>query len=231
MALGNTFLKMFDKAQSLGHVCECKDNWVVRECGAQATMTRLDVKAQGTFLGFGQGLLKGVQDITVRMSSALEDKDCDGIAFLIDADSHEHLVFAELKSGFDVQKITGAYHQIIMSFIKMHAWLSLCRQYDIKNVMVHFIAACKCPKDSLEDVMLRISQAQQLGRETFETKFLKPLMEEHCVRVQMSDFGDIKRLPFHEDICAKEITMYLQLTDNPSESHTSVTLGNNGLKI
>ena len=72
--------------------------------------------------------------------------------------------------------------------------------------------------------MLRISQAQQLGKETFETKFLKPLLENHYMKVKMSDLGDIRKLPFHENIYNKEITMYLQLTDKFSDSHTAVTL-------
>lgn len=225
MALSDNFVEIFDKSQGLGNACVCQNDWVVKESKPQATMTQLDVKAQGQFLGFDQGLVQGVKDITVRMSSFLEDKDCDGFAFLMDTNSHEHLVFAELKSNFDVQKITGAFHQIIMSFVKMHAWLSLCGQYDLENVKVHFVAACKCPKENRrDDVMLRISQAQQLGKDTFETKFLRPLLKSHFMKVKMSDFGDIKKLPFHEIIKDKEITMYFQLTETPLDSQTEVSL-------
>lgn len=77
MALSDNFKKIFDKSQSIGHACECLNNWIVTESKGQATMTQLAVKADGTFLGFDQCLVQGVKDITVRMSSILEDKDCD----------------------------------------------------------------------------------------------------------------------------------------------------------
>lgn len=176
MSLSNTFTTIFDKAINNGHAHEYDNKWVVEEHGQSATMTHLEVTADGKFLGFDQSLVKGVKDTTSKMSSKLDDKDCDGIAFLNDNSKKEHLVFAELKSGFDVQRITGAFHQITMSFIKMHAWLSLCKDYNLSEIKVHFITACKCCKDKNQEdsVRLRISQAQQLGKDTFETKFLKP---------------------------------------------------------
>ena len=112
MSLSNTFTTIFDKAISNGHAHEYNNKWVVEEHGQNATMTHLEVTADGKFLGFDQSLVKGVKDTTSKMSSKLDDKDCDGIAFLNDNSKKEHLVFAELKSGFDVQRITGAFHQI-----------------------------------------------------------------------------------------------------------------------
>ena len=226
MALSNTFTTIFYKAISNGHAHEFDNKWVVVEHGKDATMTHLEVNAHGKFLGFDQDLVKGVKDTTCKMSSNFDDKDCDGIAFLNDNSKKEHLVFAELKSGFDVQKITGAFHQITMSFVKMHAWLSLCKDYDLGKTKIHFITACKCckDKDQEDNVRLRISQTQQLGRDTFETKFLKPLLDKKNINVKLSAFGDIQKLPFHDSICNKEITMYLQLTDQPTDSQASVTI-------
>ena len=226
MALSNTFTTIFDKAISNGHAHEFDNKWVVVEHGKDATKTHLEINAHGKFLGFDPDLVKGVKDTTCKMSSNLDDKDCDGIAFLNDNSKKEHLVFAELKSGFDVQKITGAFHQITMSFVKMHAWLSLCKDYDLGKTKIHFITACKCckDKDQEDNVRLRISQAQQLGRDTFETKFLKPLLDKKNINVKLSAFGDIQKLPFHDSICNKEITMYLQLTDQPTDSQASVTI-------
>lgn len=226
MALSDSFTQVFDKSKAKGHICHSNGIWVVAEHEPKATMNRLEVCADGDFVGFDHDLVKGVADLSAGMSSKLEDKDCDGIAFLTDKVSKEHLIFAELKSNFDVQKIAGAFHQIIMSFIKMHAWLSLCKGYDLKNLTVHFITACRCckSKDQEDNIMLRISEAQQLGKNNFETKFLKPLMKNHRISVQMSLFGDIRRLPFHESLSDKEVTMYLQLTDTPNDSQTSVIL-------
>ena len=226
MALSNTFTTIFDKAITNGHVHEYEDKWVVVEHGKEATMTHLEVNAYGKFLGFDQDLVKGVKDTTTKMSSNLDDKDCDGIAFLNDNSQKEHLVFAELKSGFDVYKITGAFHQLIMSFIKMHAWLSLCKDYNLDELKIHFITACKCckDKDQEDNVRHRISQAQQLGKDTFEAKFLKPLLDKHKIKVKLSSFGDIQKLPFHDCISEKEIDMYLQKTENFSDSQTSLAI-------
>ncbi len=221
MALSDYFIRLYDKAKSKSTGYE--DKWIVEEHDQNATMTHLEVKAKGTFLGFNQDLVKGVKDTTTRMSSKLEDKDCDGIAFLQDKSKQEHLVFAELKSNFDIDKIRKAFHQITMSYIKMHAWLSICKNYNPTNISIHFITACKRCKDEA-DIMLRIAQSQQLEGDSFETKFLKPLLQNHTIKVKLSKFEIIKQLPFNDIISDKEIIMYLQLTNKPEDAQTSVSL-------
>ena len=228
--LSESFMKMFDKADHLAGTGKNKNIWEVKEHQPSATMNQLEVNANGTFWGFNHEVVKNVKDITTRMSSKLKDKDCDGVAFLLDDVNddakQEHLVFVELKSSFDIIRIKGAFHQITMSFIKMHAWLSLCKGYDIDQLKVHFITACKCYKneDQEANVMLRISQAKELEEETFEIKFLKPLLDEKNIKVKLSSFDDIKELPFHDSICNKEIAMYLQLTAQYFNSKTKVDL-------
>lgn len=226
MAVSDSFIQIFDKSLTRGHAGMSVGKWVVTEHEKDATMTRLEVNSDGYFVGFDHDLVKGIKDTTAKMSGTLEDKDCDGIAFLTDSLQQEHLVFTELKSGFDIKKITDAFHQITMSFIKMHAWLSLCRHYNIEDLKVHFIVACKCykDKDQEDNVMLRISQAQELGKNNFETKFLRPLLKKQHINVTLSAFRDISRLPFHDSISNKKITMYLQLTKTHGDSQTSVTL-------
>lgn len=230
MLLIDSFRRMFNKAFELARTGESQNIWKVMEHQPSATMNLLEVNANGTFWGFDHRIVKGIKDVTTRVSSKLEDKDCDGVAFLLDDVNddvkQDHLVFVELKSNFDISKIEGAFHQITMSFIKMHAWLSLCKGYDIDQLKVHFITACKCykDKDQEDNVMLRISQAQELEKETFETKFLKPLLDERNIKVKLSSFDDIKELPFHDSICNKEIAMYLQLTAEYSNSKTKVDL-------
>lgn len=113
-----------------------------------------------------------------------------------------------------------------MILSKMHAWLSLCKDYNLSEIKVHFITACKCCKDKNQEdsVRLRISQAQQLGKDTFETKFLKPLLDNHNIKVKLSSFGDIQKLPFHDCISEKEVNMYLQLTEKFPDSQTSLAI-------
>lgn len=226
MALSDSFIKIYDKAIDKGNGQIMQDKWVIMEHDNGATMTHLEVMATGSFLGFDHDLVKGVKDTTSRMSSLLEDKDCDGIAFLSDKNQKEHLIFAELKSNFDSQKIAKAFHQITMSFIKMHTWLSLCKNYNLKDLDVHFIAACKCfkDKDQETDVLHRISELQEIGSNSFEAKFLMPLLKGHKIKVKLSNLSDIQQLPFNDTICEKEIDMYLQTTECHTDSQTSVTL-------
>lgn len=226
MELCESFTSIYDKAKSVGNAQRFINKWVIDEHETDASMTHLEVIGNGVFLGFDHDLVKGVKDSTIRLSSYLQDKDCDGIAFLTDANQQEHLVFAELKSNFDAQKIAKAFHQIIMSFIKMHTWLSLCKYYDLKNLKVHFIAACKCFKDNDQEtgILHRISELQQIGEDSFETKFLKPLLKGHKIQVRLSSFRDIQNLPIHDNIYNKEITMYLQLTKDYNDSQTTITI-------
>lgn len=226
MRLSNSFTTVFEKSQKVGNSRESDDKWVITEHDKGANMTRLEVYADGKFLGFTNDLVKGVTDTTTKMSSKLEDKDCDGIAFLNDNSEHEHLIFAELKSKFSTERLQGAYHQIIMSFIKMHAWLSLCKGYNLNELNIHFIAACKCfeNEDQKDSVMQRISKAQLIEEPSFEKNFLKQLLKNHYIKVKLSNFEDIKKLPFHEHICDKEVIMYLQLTDNYSDDQAKVSL-------
>lgn len=224
MKLSNVFTTIFDKAADKGHAEECENQWEVKE--QNASMRTLYVNAQGVFLGFTHDLVKCMSNTTSEMSSNLEDKDCDGIAFLNDDSEEEHLLFVELKSNFDIKKIIKAFHQITMSFIKIHMWLSLCKNYNLDKIKVHFITACKCYKDEEQElsVKLRISEAQQLEEESFETKFLKPLLDNNNIKVKLSSFYDIQNLPFHDCICEKEVNMYLQMTQNHSDSSTSINI-------
>ena len=111
MLLSDSFRQMFDKAFKLASTGKSQNIWEVMEHQPSATMNLLEVNANGTFRGFNHKLVEHVKDITTRKSSKLEDKDCDGVAFLLDDVNddakQEHLVFVELKSNFDIIKIKG----------------------------------------------------------------------------------------------------------------------------
>ena len=66
-------------------------------------MTHLEVTADGKFLGFDQSLVKGVKDTTSKMSSKLDDKDCDGIAFLNDNVVYQNACLAITMQGLQLK--------------------------------------------------------------------------------------------------------------------------------
>lgn len=226
MELSKSFTSLFDRAVERSHVSCSSDAWVVYEHDRASTMTKLSVMAEGEFCGFDCGLVKNIKDITTTMSSNLYDKDCDGIAFYNDPYGTEHLVFAELKSTFDVSKLREAFRQITMSFIKMHAWLSLCGHYNLSDVGIHFIAACKCFKDDdqRDNVLMRISQQRMLDDNCFESRFLFPLLKNGCIKVSLNRINDITKLPFNDCIKRKDATIYLKVTDSFSDKETKVKL-------
>lgn len=223
MKLSDVFTTIFDKAADRGHAEECENRWYVEEYEQSATMNNLEIVSEGHFLGFNHKLVKVFDE---KISSKLENRNCDGIAFLNDTSNQEHLLFVELKSNFDTKKISEAFQQIIMSFIKIHMRLSICKNYNLDKIKVHFITACKCYKDEEQEINIkhRISQAQQLEKATFETKFLKPLLDNNNIKVRLSSFYDIQNLPFHDCICEKEVNMYLQMTQTHSDSSTSINI-------
>lgn len=49
-------------------------------------------------------------------------------------------------------------------------------------------------------------------------------MDNHKIKVKLSSFGDIQKLPFHDCISEKEVNMYLQLTENFPDSQTSLAI-------
>lgn len=225
MSLKDNFTLFYDKATT--HKVSSSNSCSVLEHNHQATMTRLDIICQdGIFDGYDQSLIKNVKDTTERLSSNLDDKDCDGVVFLQEVTGREHLIFVELKSKFDVYKITGAFHQMIMSFVKMHSWLSSCAEYDLLGLPLHFVVACKCFKDKDQEagVLLRLSQVDQLVENSFERKFLKKLLDNKKVVIKMSELESIKKLPFHANICSKEVALHLQLTSNYSDNSTCIAI-------
>ena len=124
--------------------------------------------AGATFASFNFMLVKGMGDITEKRSSQFEDYDCDGVT-IVAHQGHDGLVFSELKSKFSTQKLYEAFRQMTHSFLKMHAMLSLCKDYKVEDVSLHFIAACQCfeDKDQEDGIYNRLSKEEQEDDTTF----------------------------------------------------------------
>lgn len=158
-------------------------------------------------------------DITERRSSHFGNHDCDGVTFKT-YQGQDGLVFSELKSKFSTQKVYEAFLQMTHSFLKMHAMLSLCKDYTFDDMSLHFIAACQCFEDKDQEINIynRLSKEEQISKTTFASKFLRKLIEHHDVTVKFGEVTAVWDLPINQNLADKEITLSLQVTRNFGDS-------------
>ena len=217
MSVGSSFLARYDKTSSPAFAAhnDTQNSFEVREYEQGATVTLLRVNLPGAdFISFNHQLVKGMKDLTQTRSSSLLDSDCDGISF-VEHQGKDGIVVAELKSRFNTQHIKKAYGQLVFSFAKLHAMLSLCTEYDIDDLMLHFVVSCKCFENinQEEGVMNTLMKAESVDCDCFEKKFLRKLIKHHRLVIKIGEIASIYGLTLNPVIANKEITLALQLTD------------------
>lgn len=222
MSIISSFGELYDKTlnPAFANFTTSIGTFEVNEHDPMASITQLRVEMTGAvFASFNYMLVKGMGDITERRSSQLEDRDCDGVTFMSNH-GHNGLIFSELKSNFSTQKLFEAYRQMTYSFLKMHAMLSLCKDYTLEDTSLHFIAACQCfeDKDQEDGIYNRLSKVEQTDKTTFVGKFLRRLIEKHDVTVRFGEVTAMWNLPLNQVLADKEITLSLQVTNNYGDS-------------
>jgi hypothetical protein len=222
MSIITSFGELYDKtlAPGFANYTTSNDAFEVKEHDPKASTTLLRVEQAGAiFASFNYMLVKGMGDITERRSSHFENHDCDGVTFKT-YQGQDGLVFSELKSKFSTQKVYEAFLQMTHSFLKMHAMLSLCKDYTFDDMSLHFIAACQCFEDKDQEINIynRLSKEEQISKTTFASKFLRKLIEHHDVTVKFGEVTAVWDLPINQNLADKEITLSLQVTRNFGDS-------------
>lgn len=224
MSIISTFGELFDKTLSpaFANYTASNDAFEVDEHDPNPSITTRHLRVEQTgavFASFNYMLVKGMDDITKKRSGLLEDHDCDGVAIKTYL-GQDGLVFSELKSKFSTQKVYEAFQQMTHSFLKMHAMLSLCKDYALDDVSLHFIAACQCFEDKDQEVGIynRLCKEEQVGKNTFVGKFMRRLIEKHELIVKFSEVANVWNLPLHQTLVDKEIKLTLQMTQNYGDS-------------
>lgn len=222
MSIISSFGELFDKTlnPAFANYTTSNDAFEVNEHDPNASTALLRVEQTGAvFASFNYMLVKGMGDITEKRSSLFKNYDCDGVTIMSNQ-GHDGLIFSELKSKFSIQKLYEAFRQMSHSFLKMHAMLSLCKDYAIDATSLHFIAACQCfeDKDQEDGIYNRISKEEQIDKTTFVSKFLRRLIEQHDVTVRFGEITSVWNLPLNQALSDKEITLSLQLTQNFGDS-------------
>ena len=227
MSVNVTFAKLFDRASEQGFAD--KETGVgafeVKELKADSSpvpmkLLRVEQK-DAEFTSFNHCLVEGMKDLTETRTSIIRDLDCDGVAF-VEHDSQEGLIFTELKSRFSTGNIEGAFGQMFASFLKMHSMLSLCKDYSIDKISVHFIAACQCFEDDnqTDGVYNWLNKVESAAKSTFGGMFLRKLIEKHDIVVKFGDITGLWDLPLNESLTDKSVTLSLQMTQNYGDKST-----------
>lgn len=215
-SLSDNFTLLYNKVKGYGFA-ETIDSWSVLEKDKGSKMDTLIVISKGVFKSYDHRIFKNVERTTSQMSSYLKDYDCDGFSFLSNNGS-EHIIFVELKSRFDTKDIERAFHQIVFSFIKLHTWMSLCRGYKLSDLPMHLVVACKNFEDANHKagVINTISTQRLAGKKTITASLLNKLINRKHIKVKLSEIDTFSHGIFPDEICNKEVDMYLQLTNSSS---------------
>lgn len=217
-----SFGELFDKTlnPAFTNYGVSDDAFEVKEHDPKASTKLLRiVRAGASFTSFNYMLVMGMDDITEKRSSHLEDCDCDGVSFMTFQDRNG-LIFAELKSKFSTQKLFEAYRQMTFSFLKMHAMLSLCKDYAFEDMSFHFVAACQCfeDKDQEDGIYNRLSKEEQTDKTTFVGRFMRRLIEQRDLTVKFGEIMAALKLPLNQKLADKIITLSLQVTPSYGDS-------------
>lgn len=217
MLVSKSFLQFFDKVSSQSSPTV----WRVHESDRSATFTELEIKkTNAEFVGFDEYLTKSMACLTTIRSSIFKDKECDGIAFVVHG-KQEQLLFVELKSKYSKKLVYDAIKQMCYSFLKMHSMLSLCEDYSLTNLPIIFCAATNCAMDEKEESHIKqyIHQALMSNEYKETGLFLQNLFFKGSVCIKFNNLFQIMniRLPVHDHIKHKEITVFLNKTKNPKD--------------
>lgn len=224
MSIISSFGELFDKTlnPAFANYTASSDAFEVEEHDPSPKVSTRHFRVEQTgaaFASFNYMLVKGMGDITMKRSSLFENLDCDGIAIKA-YQGQDGLVFSELKSRLSTQKVYEAFQQMTHSFLKMHAMLSLCKDYTLDDVSLHFIAACQCfeDKDQEAGIYNRLSKEEQVSKHTFAGKFMRRLIEKHELIVKFGEVATVWNLPLNQTLEDKEIKLTLHVTRNYGDS-------------
>ena len=217
-------MRVFDSLHSIYNkkACDCHcfpEIWEVTETDKLATFNKLTVFMEGATFGVvDNDFYKGLGKMTGERSTFLADKDCDGVSFC-EYEGHLHLVLVDLKSSY--KKIEDAFIQDFYTMMKMHMFLSVCKGYDLGNIVIDFFAAtppCK-DKDEESEILSRLNMSDMLSAPRFVDKcYLNHLRNRNSTMARIEELPFIKTSEFHESIMSSIIRFHIFTPESYGES-------------
>lgn len=162
--------------------------------------------------------------MTIDRSSFLADKNCDGVSFC-EYEGNVHLLFVELKSSFS--EIQKAFVQDFFTLIKMHMFLSICKDYNLENIIIDFFAASSPfkNKDEESNILERLNMSDQLNEGSFIDKcFHNYLFKKKSTIKRIGDLPFIEKKELHETIMSSFIRFNIFTPETYAESEGTLDL-------
>lgn len=226
MKITDSYPAIFDQVATIS----CGDGstcvWTVSESNPSSKIQQLRVSFNASdYLCLDERATKNMSDITTARTSHFHDDECDGIG-IFTADTGTKMVFVDLKSNFDLNKIQHGFSQSLASFIKLHSMMSLCDGYSLADFSVEFVVACCCfPDEDKEtktlDWMLR---QRTIAPGSFVAKVAYPLYDKGSIEVKLGDFPQLVALPLHVDLYEKKVKLTLVRSTNYADNFAAYSL-------
>lgn len=190
------------------------------------------VNQNAIFDCYDTAILKGWPYLEKISDKKLLDKDCDGWV-IHQKEGREMLLFAELKATGGTKTWTKALQQLMYSFLKIHMLSSLCADYDLSQIKVHFVLACQNYKEGeyRAEVDHRINADQQLrstalGQQfsTTTEKILSKLRTQKKTQFRCGDIKLLQNIPLHSSLAQTIIDLSLVVAENQNETYATLIL-------
>lgn len=228
--LSNSFKTMYDKKATSPILTISPNICTVKEKDAGAFLKFLKVRNNGATLNFyNTDFIQGLSQTTTNMSRKLMDKNCDGMIIIDTSDGHEHLVLAELKSGYSAYTLEGAFMQLIHSFFKYHRLMSICKGYKLNDTTIDFVLACNAPDTAdLASSALSIVENQMvdaLNNDKNFTSDILPVIEAAANKdatFQLSELHKISTYQLPDELLKKSIHLWLVTSTNATPNTAEI---------
>lgn len=136
-------------------------------------------------------------------------KDCDGI-FVTEKEGKRYLFLCELKSRFIVKEIVSAKDQIIGSYLKIHALLSLLQDYKQEEFEIRGIIASFSPTDEMLSFM-----SKKMENDRGAIQFCYNLNRDSIYQIPKDSC-----LCYYKPLCMNGITIHYIPIQNKSSEFT-----------
>lgn len=226
MKIIESYPSIFDRVATVQCSVGNPNLWIVNERSTSSKIRQLRVSFTASdYLCLDEAATKQMPDVTTSRSSFLVDDVCDGIGIFQTAASTT-MVFVDLKSNFDTNKIQHGFAQTLASLVKMHGMMSLCDGYNLADTSLVFVVACCCfPDEDKETKVLDWMLRQRTcDHGSFVARVAYPLYNKGSIQVKLGDFPQLITLPLNSDLYNKDVKLTLVRSAHYADNYADYTL-------
>ena len=104
--------------------------------------------------------------------------------------------------------------------------LSICDGFELNDIDIDFIVACKCFKDEnkRDNFFHKLHLDLIADKDNFNTKILNSLLTKREKCVQLGDFPNMSSIDIHPNIRNKKIKLRLLMSENFSDDFVNYSI-------